>query len=478
MKMNYDDYLYDPYDGNFYLASFGTLDVTFGSVTYPLSVTVNPSGTGTVVLSPAGGSYPADQTVTATASPASGYYFVAWALDAVAYYGNYTSNSNPISIVMNSAHKLTAYFEAQNQWTRAASNPILTPSSSGWDSYWMWNPRVFTYPNGTLGMIYGGRDGSGWEFGLATSPDAVHWTKYSGNPVLTKGTDTAWDSVSIAPGSVFWDGSKFVMYYWGTDSTTNPGYFGYATSTNSISWSKSSSNPIITPSGSHEDRWIRSPYVIKMGSTYKMWYAGNYWYVRYATSTDGINWSEQGDVLKGSDDPQAWDSGAIYSTAVVYDAAANNYKMLYSGGDYYTAIWRTGFATSPDGITWTKYPGNPIIGPSTSGGWESGDSTDWADILLRNGQIMLYYSGDKGHTEYPANNHGFILESYSIGLAYVSEIPLKAGWNLISLPIIPNNKAITSVLSSLISANEVSIVWSYTGTPGLGNSSNLEPPEH
>jgi len=36
---------------------------------------------------------------------------------------------------------------------------------------------------------------------------------------------------------------------------------------------------------------------------------------------------------------------------------------------------------------------------------------------------------------------------------------------LISIPVIPDNNAIKTVLSPLIAANEVSIVWSYTGTP-------------
>ncbi len=52
----------------------------------------------------------------------------------------------------------------------------------------------------------------------------------------------------------------------------------------------------------------------------------------------------------------------------------------------------------------------------------------------------------------------------TVGVALL-RIPLKVGWNLISIPVIPDNNAIKTVLSPLIAANEVSIVWSYTGTP-------------
>ena len=100
--------------------------------------------------------------------------------------------------------------------------------------------------------------------------------------------------------------------------------------------------------------------------------------------------------------PGPWDSSYIYSPSVVYDSAANNFKMFYSACDgscnstftnSYGAVFPTGFATSPDGIRWTRNSGNPIIAP-VPGGWENGDSTDNAGVLLVNGQLFVYYSGD------------------------------------------------------------------------------------
>jgi hypothetical protein len=54
---------------------------------------------------------------------------------------------------------------------------------------------------------------------------------------------------------------------------------------------------------------------------------------------------------------------------------------------------------------------------------------------------------------------------WSNGVAPVYSIPLKGGWNLVSLPVIPSNPAIARVLSSLVAFNEVTSVWSYAGTP-------------
>jgi hypothetical protein len=55
----------------------------------------------------------------------------------------------------------------------------------------------------------------------------------------------------------------------------------------------------------------------------------------------------------------------------------------------------------------------------------------------------------------------------AVGLSDPStpKISLKPGWNLISLPLIPENSAITRILRYQIAANEVAVVWSYTGTP-------------
>jgi hypothetical protein len=54
---------------------------------------------------------------------------------------------------------------------------------------------------------------------------------------------------------------------------------------------------------------------------------------------------------------------------------------------------------------------------------------------------------------------------WSSGLAPVYSIPLKAGWNLVSLPVIPSSPNPAVLLASLLALNEVKVAWSYTGTP-------------
>jgi predicted GH43/DUF377 family glycosyl hydrolase len=47
---------------------------------------------------------------------------------------------------------------------------------------------------------------------------------------------------------------------------------------------------------------------------------------------------------------------------VLWDERAKIFQMWYSGGDQYEPD-AIGYATSPDGLNWTKHPGNPIFTP-------------------------------------------------------------------------------------------------------------------
>jgi hypothetical protein len=59
---------------------------------------------------------------------------------------------------------------------------------------------------------------------------------------------------------------------------------------------------------------------------------------------------------------QVWEGVAVYEPSVLYDGGL--FKMWYGGGWASGAI---GYATSVDGITYTKYASNPVIGQGGSG---------------------------------------------------------------------------------------------------------------
>ncbi len=75
---------------------------------YTLTTSVDPSGGGTVSLSPSGGTYDEGTTVTVTASASSGYVFDHWSGDA-------GGSSTSIDVTMNNDKSIVAHFTAVNQ---------------------------------------------------------------------------------------------------------------------------------------------------------------------------------------------------------------------------------------------------------------------------------------------------------------------------------------------------------------------------
>ncbi len=52
-----------------------------------------------------------------------------------------------------------------------------------------------------------------------------------------------------------------------------------------------------------------------------------------------------------------WDDFLVINPMVILDGV--DYKMWYAGND--GTNWRIGYATSSDGITWTKHASNPVL---------------------------------------------------------------------------------------------------------------------
>ena len=80
-----------------------SITATFTHSTYPLSVSVNPTGGGTVNQNPSGTAIAVGATVTLQAAPALNYAFTGWS-------GDLQGTANPASVVMDGAKAITANF--------------------------------------------------------------------------------------------------------------------------------------------------------------------------------------------------------------------------------------------------------------------------------------------------------------------------------------------------------------------------------
>ena len=148
-------------------------------------------------------------------------------------------------------------------WTPDA-NPVLQPGKAGsWDALSVTNPSVSRTDTGYV-MYFTGvasvNDTHG-AVGMATSPDGIHWTKYNNpqtndplyaesDPILLPGASGAWDSQRMVDTNVVRTENGWVMAYLSAappGTAPNPySAFGYATSSDGVTWRKSTANPVLS----------------------------------------------------------------------------------------------------------------------------------------------------------------------------------------------------------------------------------------
>ena len=253
-------------------------------------------------------------------------------------------------------------------------------------------------------MWYSGSpDGSRPRGGRATSKDGFTWQKDSLNPIFKISPATAWDDAASFAPYVLADSLGYTMWYAGWKGQNyGATQIGRATSINGRSWQKDSLNPVLAFGSTSEwdASYLLPETVIFDGSKYKIWYMGGRGggfpttsgSIGYATSPDGINWTKyaQNPILK-SGPSGSWDNGGIGLCGVIYDSGY--YRMWYEGNiiNYHNdRMGGLGYAVSEDGINWKKYPGNPVI-PSTFSSWTQ--STPNGPTLIRSGnELRMWYS--------------------------------------------------------------------------------------
>ena len=223
---------------------------------------------------------------------------------------------------------------AQVQWERYSGNPVLSPGASGsWDES-VAIPNTVIFHEGVYKMWYEGGRG----FGYATSADGLAWSKHESNPVLLPGAAGSWDDGEISQASVVYEEGLYRMWYTGSNGGDNR--VGYATSPDGVVWTKYSGNPVLDlgPPGSMDDHEVMHPSVIFEAGLYRMWYNGKTnvipQQILYASSPDGINWSRfTAHPMLEAGPSGSWDDGGLGALCVVVSGAS--YHMWYTGWSEY-----------------------------------------------------------------------------------------------------------------------------------------------
>jgi predicted GH43/DUF377 family glycosyl hydrolase len=207
------------------------------------------------------------------------------------------------------------------------------------------------------------------------------WRKSEHNPLIGGGKlGTVFDV------AVLYEGGKHRM--WGSWRPKRS--LALFESTDGVHWSEPEIVLGPNPSTDSEEA-VNRPTVLRRGDGYHMWYTGQakgHSWIGYATSQDGRVWKRMSDrpVLS----PELpWENVALMCPHVLWDEETKLFRMWYSGGEQYepNAI---GYASSPDGLRWTKHTSNPIFRPLQANVWEQERVT--AAQIFRRGQwhYILY----------------------------------------------------------------------------------------
>ncbi|GAB3330939.1 hypothetical protein GCM10027299_36320 [Larkinella ripae] len=248
-------------------------------------------------------------------------------------------------------------------------------------------------------------------------PELVHFKPYPQNPVFTGTGAATWDQKIRERGFILKEGKEWYLWYTGyRNGEDKTKYLGYATSSDGFTWKRHDKNPI------HTADWVEDMAVMKVGKTYYMVAEGKDDIAHLLTSTDRMQWQEQGPITIRQADgkplspgpygtPAIWREGSVWylfyerNDAAVWLATSKDLKswtnvqdepvlkcgpeaydqfavaanqIIRHKGKYYMYYhasafkdwreWSTNVAVSNDLIHWTKYNNNPIMGDNTSSG--------------------------------------------------------------------------------------------------------------
>jgi predicted GH43/DUF377 family glycosyl hydrolase len=216
------------------------------------------------------------------------------------------------------------------------------------------------------------------------------WTRATSDPILSPQSNT-WESAGTFNPAVVFHGNEFVMLYRAQDSS-GTSRLGYAESTDGLHFTRRPDS-ILSPEADYEkDGGVEDPRLQKFGDTYYLTYTG---YNKkdaqlcLATSRDLIHWVRKGVILPAYQGN--WNKGWTKSGAIVPEKINGKYWMYWLG----TAADKTdqmGLSYSTDLIRWTEATQSPVL-PRRPGEFDSRVVEPGPPPILTDRGIVLIYNG-------------------------------------------------------------------------------------
>ena len=273
----------------------------------------------------------------------------------------------------------------QLNFTPYENNPILKKGASGeWDWWEVWDSKVVLIDD-VFHMFYTGKVEDSIGIGYAFSSDGLAYTKHDANPIFQPDGE-GFDAIGVGNATPLLIGDTWMIYYNGSakGERLSSGFGGSG-------WIDGGSRIGLSTAPDPTGPWTTGQIVLTVGNSrewdagfiipasiiatedgYRMYYSaaqeprGQESMCGMATSPDGINWIKYDDPNTteapfADSDPvmypssTGWDSTGVHCSVLKTDTG---WEMFYSGWIDDPFI---GYATSPDGVNWSKYQDNPIF---------------------------------------------------------------------------------------------------------------------
>lgn len=273
-------------------------------------------------------------------------------------------------------------------------------------------PIVDCVDENTWRIYYATRDANNKSYTSYVETEAGnprHITYIHDNPVLSHGRLGSFDEDGIMPASVITVAGKKYLYYIGWSQRKNVPYqnsIGLGISDdNGKSFNKYSEGPILGVN--HVDPFFTGTVdVLSEGDFFRAYYLSciewkivkgrpePLYVIKYATSTDGINWLRENEIVVTLKDEE--EGGLASASVVKYDG---KYFMWFAKRKYFdfrsnlSNSYRIGFAESMDGLKWKRDDSRSGIDVSENG-WDA-EMICYPNIVQHNGKLFMFYNGNQ-----------------------------------------------------------------------------------
>lgn len=337
-------------------------------------------------------------------------------------------------------------------WVEPSASPIYDPVATAEKAYF---PSILKMGDNDYRMWYQSNSTPGnATIAYALSTDGLSWT-------MATSTVSGLIPDNAGHPHVEFSDSKFRIWYWNVATPYGNNAMHYAESVDGLTWTNDTAitGDLITSIGG---LWNSGSYgvvdvIINDSPTntstnpfdykYAMYYdvtSGGYEQIALGYSIDGIDWTLSGDgpvLPKGP--AGSWDS--VYATVGTV-LKEDIWKMWYSGG-VSASNEGIGYATSTDGLVWTKSATNPFMSKSDGVAWRD-NRTYTPSIINDSSDYKMWFTGKDSATG-----------NYAIGYATLEIppiLPIPATLHVISLVVnsSSSNAAASDFMVSLKTANE------------------------